>query len=45
MGDDVGDWLKDIVKIDFFETSEVSPPMMCQKMIAKDGKKLRFFWF
>lgn len=37
LGQNVGDWLKELTRIDFYETSEVNVPMVCQKIIAKDG--------
>lgn len=39
IGQGVGDWLKEITRIDFFEAGEVSVPMVCQKIIAMNGKR------
>lgn len=38
IGSGVGDWLKTLTKLDFYETGEVSVPMICQKIIAKKGE-------
>ncbi|CRL01113.1 CLUMA_CG014219, isoform A [Clunio marinus] len=44
IGDGVGIWLKEIIKIDFFDAGEVSVPMLCQKIVAtnEQGDKHTF---
>ena len=41
MGENVGGWLKEITKIDYYETTaEIQVPMQCQKIIATNGKTI-----
>lgn len=44
IGKDMGEWIKEVVLIDFHEPESegVSVPMVCQKVVASDGKTLFF---